>query len=377
MAIGFCVGLTLAATAVVLLTDKSFADFWMALRSLNVGEGLTAALVGVVSMLVSIPVLVTIHELGHLACGLFTGYRFVSFRIFNITFIRIDGRLKIKRFAVAGTGGQCLMLPPNLPVEKIPVGLYNAGGVIANLLVLAAVSPLLWCDLTPVIYEFVTVFIIVDIIIILMNGIPVRNCKITNDAGNILLLRSNMRAKRAVMNQLRANAMIQNGVRPKDMPEEWFRTEADIDYGNALEVSVPLMGASRLVDMEQWEAAYDALEALYSHKSEIMPLYVLEIKCELLFVALITERNARAEELLDNELTKYIRTYSKVMSSKARVMCAIALYVEHDRDKALAIRRKLYDARNTYLLQGEIKSDLALMSAMSGLAESDACEVAR
>lgn len=376
LAIGFCVGLLIAALIVVLFTDKTFADFWTALQSLDVGAGVAAAIISVVSMLVAIPVLVTVHELGHLVCGLLTGYKFVSFRIFNLTFIRIDGRLKIKRFAIAGTGGQCLMSPPDLPLEKIPVGLYNAGGVIANLLVLAVVVPLMWCDLTPFLYEFTAVFIVVDVIIILMNGIPMLNGKITNDAGNILLLRSNMRAKRAIMDQLRANAMIQSGVRPKDMPDEWFRPEADIDYGNALEVSVPVMSASRLVDMQEWEAAYAAFEDLYRHKSEIMPLYVLEIKCELVFLALITGRTARAEELLDDELMKYIRTYSKVMSSKVRALCAIALYIEHDKNKALAIRQKLYDARNTYLLQGEIKSDLALMSAISGLAKGYSREVA-
>jgi len=377
LVIGFCVGFIPVMLVVVLFTDKTFADFRAALLSLNVGEGVTAALVGVASMLVSIPVLVTIHELGHLVCGLLTGYRFVSFRIFNLTFIRESGRLRIKRFAVAGTGGQCLMSPPDLPLEKIPVGLYNAGGIIANLLVLAVVVPLLWCDLTPFMYEFTAVFIIIDVIMILMNGIPVRNGKITNDAGNILLLGSNLRAKRAVMTQLRANAMIQNGVRPKDMPDGWFHTVEEIDYRNALEVSVPMMSASRLVDMQEWEAAYDAFEELYRHKSEIMPLYVLEIKCELLFLALITGRGTRAEELLDDELMKYIRTYGKVMSSKERVLCAVALYIWHDRDKALAIRQKLYDARENYLLQGEIKSDLALMSAMLGLAEGDSSEVTR
>ena len=54
------------------------------------------------------------------------------------------------------------------------------------------------------------------------------------------------------------------------------------------------------------------------------------------------------------------------MSSKQRVLCAVALYIDGDRDKAQAIYDALYAGREDYLLQGEVKSDLAIMRKILG-----------
>ena len=60
---------------------------------------------------------IIIHESGHLVTGLRSGYEFISFRIGSITFIKENGKLSRKKFNIAGTGGQCLMMPPR-PSEK-------------------------------------------------------------------------------------------------------------------------------------------------------------------------------------------------------------------------------------------------------------------
>lgn len=57
---------------------------------------------------------------------------FVSFRIFNFTLIRLDGKFCIKKFKIAGTGGQCLLTPPERALEEIPTALYNAVGVVCR-----------------------------------------------------------------------------------------------------------------------------------------------------------------------------------------------------------------------------------------------------
>ena len=71
-----------------------------------------------------------------------------------------------------------------------------------------------------------------------------------------------------------------------------------------------------------------------------------------------------AEELLDPILRKYIDTYKKVMSSKLRLLCAIALYLDNDTGKAKDIYRTLSTDQEKYLLQGEVKSDMTIMNWM-------------
>ncbi|MGN1073610.1 MAG: hypothetical protein ACI4QB_01345, partial [Eubacteriales bacterium] len=75
-----------------------------------------------------------IHEAGHLVFGLKTGYRFSSFRIGSLMWLKENGRLVRRRLSLAGTGGQCLMEPPALVNGRMPVVLYNLGGCIMNLI---------------------------------------------------------------------------------------------------------------------------------------------------------------------------------------------------------------------------------------------------
>ena len=75
-----------------------------------------------------------LHETGHLIGGLLTGYKFCSFRIGNLQLQRENGALRFRRLKLAGTGGQCLMTPPEPVDGKIPVMLYNLAGPLMNLL---------------------------------------------------------------------------------------------------------------------------------------------------------------------------------------------------------------------------------------------------
>lgn len=364
--LGCLAGLLIGMVCATLFTDLTPAAFIAKLGALELSEGLTVILVSIAVFLVSLFLLIMLHEAGHLAFGLASGYRFVSFRLLNLTFIKLDGRLRVKRFSVAGTGGQCLLTPPDRPLNEIPIFWYNLGGVAANLLALLLVAPWLCLDLAPLMRASLVIFCLTDLFLILTNGIPMRLGGIANDAHNALEISRNQRSKRAMVLQLHANALIQEGVRPKDMPADWFETPADLNYKNALEVSQPLMAASRLVDQMAWEDAYAAFDALYAHREQILPLYVKEIACELIFCALMTGRTDRAQSLYTEDIKRYLAIYRKVMSSKERILCGIHLHLEHDRAKAQAIYGAVSKRQGDYLLQGEVKSDLAIMEAMLG-----------
>lgn len=128
---------------------------------------------------------------------------------------------------------------------------------------------------------------------------------------------------------------------------------------------VALMKAGRLIDLEQWDDAYREHAMLYGHKEEIMPLYVREIECELLFLALVTGRMAQARELYGSDsLRSYIGNYRRIMSSKERLLFAVALFMEEDHGKAAGILDQVGSHRNDYLMQGEVKSDLAIMESL-------------
>ena len=74
-----------------------------------------------VGMYIGIFLQLTIHEAGHLVFGLRSGYQFSSFRIGSFMWLKENDRSVLRKLSLAGTGGQCLMVPPQMQDGKIPV----------------------------------------------------------------------------------------------------------------------------------------------------------------------------------------------------------------------------------------------------------------
>ena len=365
--VGILLGVMVSGAGIALFTDMTLAAFFGKLFRLHIAEVIGFPLLFICFFLITLFLQVTLHEAGHLICGLASGYRFVSFRIFNFTWIRKDGKWVLKRFSVAGTGGQCLLAPPDRPEEEIPVCGYNMGGVMMNILTaFVALGFLLWMeDLPFMLSVFLVFWVIIGLFLGVTNGVPMKLGGIGNDAYTLRLLRHNPATKHALILQLRINALIQEGMRPKDMPEEWFKQDAaTIDYKDILQATIGLMNVSRLLDREEWEDAYRLLEDVKSHSSELIGILQQETDAELLFTALVTGRMERAGELATDKLLRYIHLYSRVSSSKQRQLFALALDQEHDREKAETIYRSVVNLREKYLMQGEVNMDIALMEVL-------------
>lgn len=363
MLVGAAVGVLLTWTILGFFTGKSFAELSSKFLSIDFQKLCVAAFAGIVALIVSVVVLVSVHEAGHLVCGLLTGYRFVSYRIFNLTLINENGRLKFKRFNIGGTLGQCLMTPPDWKNNDFPVLLYNFGGILAGIIVLIAAVPLLVVAENPIIKECLTIFILIDLWIVLTSAIPMRLGGIPNDAYNIIQLRKSDLTRRGLLIQLYVNALIQSGIRPKDLPDEWREIPSGIDYKDPQHVALPIMAGSIFMDSGDYDHALEIFEDLRAHSDEIIGIYDNEIRCELLFLLTITGKFDSARSLLNDDLRQYITTYKDVVSSKLRVLCAVAL-LEGNRKLAGELFAKLEKQQDGYLLKGEVRSDLWLIKSL-------------
>lgn len=366
LAIGIIGGLSIAGVGLYFVEDMPVSVFLDKLAAFGVLRFVGIFLSAAIATALAVYLQIILHEGGHLVCGLATGYKFVSFRIFSLTIIRKDGKLCLRRFCVDGTGGQCLLTPPDLPFDKIPTMLYNLGGVMSNIMfsIIAVVLLVAIDDMPDLLMMFLVMFTIMGVIMALMNGIPMNIGGISNDAKNALMLGKDLKSKQIFVTQLRTNALVQNGVRPKDMPGEWFMADGEIDYSNALQASARIMYAGWLIDKEQWQEAYEVLEDMEAHKDKIVGLFANELDCELIFTALVTGKTERAKELLTDKLLAYINRFKGVMSSKQRLLCAMALYIDQDAAKAKEIYDNVCAMSDGYLMQGEVISDIAIMKAM-------------
>lgn len=365
--IGSVAGIALVLAACLLFTDITPARFF----DILVGDGLASVAVGCLLSFVALAIAfvlhIIVHEGGHLIGGLLTGYRFVSFRIFSLTLLRRDGRYIMRRFNIPGTGGQCIMLPPEGDAAKVPFVIYNAAGVAANILLTAAAIPYFFihsADSGMFAFLLALFIVIAGLWTAIINGIPMKINGMYNDAGNIRLMLRDMQVRRHFVLQLRAHALCQNGMRPKDFPQEWFNIPDSGEGYGLINIVTDMFAVAREIDRADYSRARTMLTAIRDRCTTLPDMYEKEIDCELAFTSLMLGYEDEARALLTPDLTAYIRRTASYSSSKPRLLCAIALHLEHDSQKAATILHDTETHRDRYIMRGEAEADICAMRRM-------------
>ncbi len=305
---------------------------------------------------------IVLHEAGHLVAGLMTDYKFVSYRFFNWTLIRKDGRLQWRNFELGGTAGQCLMAPPDKPLEEIDTRWYNAGGVLAQIIITLLAIVLLWAmDLPDWLDMLLGMMALFGILGVLTNGIPMKLGGVANDGYNLLQLDKDLAAKQSFCNVLELNARNQEGQTYGEMPERLFNMPDPIDWKNSMHTATVLASATRKQAKHQWEESYRQLTEACSHKSDIMPLYQLELENMMTLACIATGRDEEARQHYTHDVIKYVTHHASTQSDKQMTTMAVALALEGDRPKAEQLLNKLEAERDKYIHQGDVTMSLDLM----------------
>lgn len=309
-----------------------------------------------------------LHELGHLLFGKRSGYDFVSFRIGNIMFIKENGKLVRKKFNIVGTGGQCLMSPPEPVNDKFPYILYNLGGSFLNF-ISSGVCYLIYVllsDAYPAVARVFIIFAIVGLFIGLTNIIPAKTGGIANDGYNALTLGKDEKSRRAFWLQLHINALTTKGVRYRDMPAEWFRLPSDDDLNDVMIVSVALCSVNYLIDKQEFEKAAALARHLLETADKMLEVYKNELHCELLFLEIIGEcRKEEIDRLYTKQLKNYIKNTSSYVS-RQRLIYTYAKLVSHDNAAAEKAYKQFAKTCTTYPNAGEVAGERDLINWVEG-----------
>src|SRR5574344_975165 len=99
--------------------------------------------------------------------------------------IRLDEKIRFKRFSLAGTAGQCLMEPPLPKNVLIPTTIDNLGGILLNVITSCIALGLYFGQFdNELINSMFLVFAIVGFAIALLNGVPMKLSGVSNDGYN-------------------------------------------------------------------------------------------------------------------------------------------------------------------------------------------------
>ena len=305
---------------------------------------------------------IVIHEAGHLICGLLTGYSFSSFRIGSIMLLKENGKLVTKRLKIAGTGGQCLMAPPEMVNGTFPVALYNLGGPVFNLVVsLAFVPVLLGSPKGGYLALFSFLMVGVGIVCGMSNGIPLRTKSVDNDGYNAISLRKNKDAMRAFWIQMKVSEQLRHGVRTKDMPDEWFQVPSDEAMKNSMVATIGVYAASRLIDQHRFNEAEALIAHILEIQTGIVAIHRNLLLCDLIYLELIGQnRSDRLEELYTKDMKKFIKTM-KTFPSVIRMEYAYYLLAADDPDMAARLKASFEKIAATYPYPNDINTERELI----------------
>lgn len=318
--------------------------------------------IGTVLMYIAFFLQIIVHEAGHLIFGLLSGYRFVSFRIADFMIINDGGRLRLGKFSLAGTGGQCLMSPPDVPDEELPYFWYNFGGALLNLIVSAALALIYFCCYCGTYLSmFLLLMLTSGICASLTNGIPMRVGLVDNDGYNAISLGKSPEALRSFAVQLKGNEMQTRGMRTKDMPEDWFILPDDESMQNSMTAVTAVLCENRLMDEHRFYEAKALTERLLSGKSAITGMHRGLLICDLIYCKVLAGEDISKHK--NEQQLKFMKQMKK-FPSVIRTEYAIAIADGADDEKLSAIRQRFDKCITNYPYKADAQTELELIEEL-------------
>lgn len=321
-------------------------------------------LLGIMALfIVMMYVHIIVHEAGHALFGMLTGYKFLSYRVGSCMWEKgPDGKVRLSRFSLAGTGGQCLLSPLDYNGGNYPYVWYNLGGAAVNILLgaLAGVIVLLvpvgrWMSVA------LWMMLLTGVFLGLMNAIPVPGGHVNNDGSNIVAISRSPEAKRAFWLQMKVNEQIAWGTRLRDLPEEYFKPFPEDARANVMVTTMDVMAANRQMDAMNFDEAERLMQPLMEDK-HVMGIYRQLMTFDLAWIELYKgcpgAMTAKLEEKEMQQFAKAMKSFPSVL----RTQYAVALLKDKDEKKAADIRAKFDKMAAQYPHESEIIGERELMA---------------
>ena len=333
--LGVIIGIVLGIFILVIFNDSFYDNF-----------GMDTMIYFIVMMGLSFILQIIIHEGGHLLFGYLKQFKFISFRIGSYVITKESGKLKLSRYHLAGTAGQCL-LEPSKPDYKSYI-VYLLGGGISNLVfaLLFLGIGILSSDLLLDIFSF-SMFAL-GLLLGLTNLIPL-DLGIPNDGYNVYWLMRNSESEKSFYQQLMISKEMAEGKGLNEINEEYFEIYENANLNNPLNMCIKTNKASRLIFQEKYEDAKRLLERL--KLIETSDVFKKSIIQDLVLIELLTSENIDVNQYLDEKQKKYMSSNKNDISSLLN-QYGIECLVNKNENQAMIALKYFNDVCKTYPYQG-------------------------
>ena len=338
--------------------------------NLGNGEYLLFIAVLIVETAIGMYLHIIIHEFGHLVFGLLTGYRFSSFRVGKWMWMKENEKLVLRKYSLAGTGGQCLMVPPDIKDGKLPYVLYNLGGSIMNILFgLIFIIPYMVFSDVAYLSMFFVVASIEGFVIGIMNGVPFSYGIVNNDGYNVMKMSEDDDALYSFWVMLKIGEQSTNGVRLKDMPAEWFMAGPFDRMKNTMVSSIGVFRANRLIDEHKFEDARNYINNLLCSRANLVGIYEILLNCDMLYCELVGKaRKEEIENIYDDGMVSFMKSM-KNFPSIIRTQYVYKLLYENNLEEAEMYKKKFEKVAESFPYKADIIAERELMEIAYGIKE--------
>lgn len=251
---------------------------------------------------------VLIHESGHCIFGLLNGYRFLSFRIFNLVLTNKKGKIRIGKYSYVGSLGQCLMQPPVMRGEKFPFVLYAMGGIIMDTVIfMIALFMMFHLHFSFLVSTGLFISSLYALTNIIGNAIPMAGAAINNDGTNVYYFMKDKQAVKSTYTQLDLVSKMLDAAAYKDLPEEYMTVPEGADLTNGLIAWHKITQCYYYMDGGRWEAAMHCIHELEAAGGRKCKLLKNSILTEKLFIFIMMGKDASEIEELYKRVKKVFK----------------------------------------------------------------------
>lgn len=313
------------------------------------------------SIILCIYLNVFIHEAGHFILGKLSGYRLIMFRLGPFAFLKTNDSYSLKRYKIKGTMGQCILYPPE--ESKDNCLMYLLGGTIGNFficLILFISSFFLYGD---IIRTCIFLCLFLSLSLGVLNIIPFTIGGIPNDGFNFFNIFKNKENSVYLKKQLRLFSFLAEDNDFEHIPEEFITNYYDINNRNPLYLIFLIQSASTLLYNGEFTKYKEFFSLLINSHVVIPDLYIKEMKCELLFIEILTSMDNSKIDSLYYELSDHFKSFRSHLS-KQRILYSYNLLYLNNKEEALLNLDCFNKICDTHPLRGEIYLERKLLATI-------------
>ncbi|MBQ8994832.1 MAG: hypothetical protein IJ091_03355, partial [Oscillospiraceae bacterium] len=276
-----------------------------------------------------------------------------------------EGKILFRKLKVAGTGGQCLMGPPEYRDGEYPYLLYNLGGCLMNLIT----SVLFFCLYLllrniPVLNTVLLCLVVCGIFYALLNGIPMQTKDVPNDGYNALRTGDSQEAKKSFWTQLKISEYNAEGKRMSDMPEELFFLPSDSNKTNAVVNSSAVFFENRLMSSRNYCDANIVCHQFLEGDYNLPGIHWNVLQCDRITTDILLENGKCTREgLMSKEAQDYFKKLQESLTV-LRTKYIVSLFLGKDEKETDSYLQKFEKVAAHYPNEEDVLDERGLMKLL-------------